>query len=146
MKISKAMKKISRLKGKISVLSTRIEISVSIISTNAFKENFSDLLVSRATAINDLNNLKALVMKTNIKHDKFITVLQLGETKTLLELYKRLTIEDGFIKNGFAETQTEYKSQLSDKERNNIVDELQQRINDITDELDEFNASTDLVM
>jgi len=146
MKVSKAMKQIARIKGQLSIIDNRMHDCISTISPNDFKEDFNNLQSIRTKLINDLNNLKVLVMQTNIKHDMFKTILELGELKSQLELYKSFTIKSGIFTSGYSETQTEYKSQISEADRNKIIDELQNKINDLTDKLDEFNASTNLVM
>jgi len=146
MKISKAMKHIARLKGKISDLTQRMSECTSINEENDFIEDFYQLRNDRNKAIVELIEYKDAVMKANIKYNKFITILELAEIKNEIELYKNLFIKQGVTKEGYNGTTINYKSQITISEKNDKINELQEHINDLTDELDIFNATTDIII
>ena len=144
MKIAKAMKHIARLKGKIADITNRINKCVSTDVDNEFDEKFADLVLTRNNLVSDLISLKDKVMKANIKYDKFTLILELAEAKNKIDMFKNLNIRNGKHNGGFSSNETVYKTQYTIAERNDKIEEIQNLINDITDELDVFNASTDI--
>jgi DNA repair ATPase RecN len=145
MKIAKAMKTISRLKGEISQLYSRIEKSMSTIESNAnFDESYSELVNAVNTATAQLVDLKNRVQIANINGGMFAKILELGELKNTLKFYTQLDIKSGVITQRFSEDTKCFKSQISVATKNGIIEHLQKEINDITDQLDEFNAVTEI--
>lgn len=142
MKIVKAMKKVSRLQGEIKTLQSRFKEGITVLEGNEFGENISSLHEELDKKTKELIRLKNDIMKTNIKHDMFPTILILGELKKHIEFLKDLEVGSGFRKT--FEGKDEYKSQMSLKEKNYTVQKCQEKINELTDKLDDFNASTDI--
>ena len=144
MKISKAMKKIARLKGKISDISSRMISCVSTINENEFTEDFNKLYNERKKLTEELIELKNKVMKANIEHGAFITILELAEHKSEIEFLRTLNIKQGTVSKTFSNEAMVYKTQLTVEEKNKRIDELQEKIDELTDRLDEFNAITNI--
>ena len=144
MKISKAMKQISRLKGAIQSLDKRMVLALTQLKINEYTESFNDLVKLKSETVNQLISLKDKVMAKNIEHNMFYKIITLGELKTELNFYNSLTIKNGAVSN-YGDTPTVYKSQLTAKDIIAITNTLQLHINDLTDELDIFNATTDIV-
>ena len=144
MKISKAMKKISRLKGEICKIDIRIHQCISTNDVNEFIEDYNKLMTTREEKVKELMKLKNAVMVQNIKHGKFETIIHLSELKNKIDLYKGLNIKIGITNDGYSSEPQTYKSQITVTEKNELIDELQRRIEALTDELDEFNATTSI--
>jgi len=144
MKIAKAMKIISRLKGEIKLIDDRIQKCVSAPETNEFTENLAFLTNVRVLKVEELIKLKVKVMEKNIQHGKFEIITTLSELKNTIVLYKDLEIKSGIVQVRYETTNLTYKTQLTIAEREAHITQLQHQINDMTDELDIFNASTDI--
>ena len=85
-------------------------------------------------------------MQTNVKYNMFRIILNLGELKSYIDYVRELSPKHGMIKEGYGydKEMTKFKSQITVADRNRTVDECQNLINKLTDELDDFNAKTDL--
>jgi len=145
-KIVKALKKIARLKGEIKELKKRISSSLNTVKGNDFEELFDTLDAELAAKTNEMMGLKEAVMKANIAGGVFGKILKMGELKSLLDFYRELEPKNGVQENWRNDIAIEYVSQLTRVRKNEIVSGRQQEINDISDELDTFNATTDIVI
>jgi len=146
MRIVRAMKKVKRLQGEIRELKHRIQRGLYALEENEFSANYEELNTLLHTRREELMRLKIGVMHANVKHGMFKVVLELGELKAHMVYLREFSIKDGIVLNdGYGNSEKiKYKSQVSEKVKNNAIQECQQRINDLTDTLDEFNAKTDI--
>lgn len=146
MKIVRAMKKQSRLVGEIKDLQERIQGCISVMEENDYPEDYPTLLHALNEKVHDLIVLKTRIMHTNVKHGMFGVIVNLGELKNRLEQIKRFNPEAGVRLSGYSlnAEKTKYKSQISLQDKQTMIDSYQQKINDMTDKLDDFNAVTDL--
>lgn len=145
MKIARAMKKLALLKGDIGELEARISSNISTIDGNEFEENFSELFEKLNAKINKLVEMKTKIMKANVENGVYEKILRIGEYKGLIDFLKNLEIKRGRKTVGYSEKDiVEFISQISVSERNKMVDEIKDNIIQATDDLDEFNSSTDI--
>jgi len=145
MKIFKAQKKVKRLKGEINNLADRIQNTISTLANNKYEESYTDLIQEHFEKVTELIKLKVAIHEQNIKHGMFKQILELGETKNKLNLIKSLNVRIGEVNEGYRlEKPIEYKSQLTVKEKNQIIKDLENAIVQMTDKLDDFNAVTDI--
>lgn len=146
MKIVRAMKKVSRLQGEIKEIKKRMSATLNTLDENDFTESFIELRSMLYEKVNELMLLKAKIMDANIKGGKFHVILALGELKSMIAFLKELDPKEGVQESRFSMSanNTKYKTQLTLLEKNELISDCQQRINDYTDELDEFNATTEL--
>ncbi len=145
MKIAKAMKVIARTKGEINSLTSRITNAVVTVEGNAFKEDIPKLKKQRDEEVEKLKCLKVRVMETNIKHGMFETIVSISELKNEIEMFRDMDIKEGKTNERYGSNEVTYITQISEATRNDKVAELQNNINEFTDALDVFNASTDLI-
>lgn len=143
MSIVKAQKKIHLIKGEISELTDRIEESISTNVKNEYKEDYSELIAELTSKKQFLVTLKNAVMQKNIECNMFNKILELGENKAWLQFYKGLNIREGEVQSPrwSDDGSSTYKSQLTESERQDEIKKLKVVIEDLTDTLDEFNAS-----
>ena len=147
MKIVKAQKKIARLKGEIKEIKKRMSACLSTIKGNEFPEDFKTLDALLAEKTNEMIQLKNAVMKANIAGDMFVKVLHLGEQKSAIDFLKELDPKRGIQDSSWrSESLMAYDSQLTTAAKNALVEACQKKINDLTDELDEFNATTSIIL
>lgn len=142
MKIVRAQKEISRLKGEIKELKHRMERCLNTVEENEFSEDFYMLWELLNTRTMRLITLKNAVMEANINNGKFLLILELGELKNYLEFLRELNPIEGVVTNRFDDNSQKYKSQSSEKSKQHTISKIQEKINHITDELDDFNAAT----
>ncbi len=146
MKIVKAMKKIARLKGEVRELKKRMSRCLNTLEDNEdFVESYKDLEKELLHKITMIINLKSIIMKANIDNNMFSVIVNLGELKSYMEYLKELEPKSGFNSlNDYSDKNAEFKSQLTIKEKNDKISECQKAINDLTDLLDDFNATTNV--
>ena len=146
MKIVKAMKQVSRLQGEIKELKKRMSACLSTLEDNDFLEGFDSLKETYYEKVNELMSLKTKIMMVNIRGGKFQTILAMGEMKSYIEFLKELDPKEGVQESRYSlgSNNSKYKSQLTISSKNSMIEECQQLINDYTDELDEFNAITEI--
>jgi len=145
MKIARAMKKISLLKGDIGELEARISSNISTIDGNEFEENFEELFGKLKEKIDKLVEMKMKIMKANVENGVYEKILRIGESKGLIDFLKNLEIKRGRKTVGYSEKDiVNFISQISVSERNKMVDAIKEQIIQATDELDEFNSSTNI--
>jgi hypothetical protein len=140
--VAKAMKQIARTKGKIADLTNRMIKCVNTIDTNNFIEDYATLETTRKEQVALLIDLKNKVMKVNIKHNMFETILTLSERKNEIDFLRGLEVKQGVFTDRYRDTTATYKTQVEPQARTKRIDELQDEINELTDTLDAFNATT----
>jgi cell fate (sporulation/competence/biofilm development) regulator YmcA (YheA/YmcA/DUF963 family) len=145
MKIVRAMKQVKRLQGEVKELQKRASSCLNTIEGNEFSEKFDELLTELSEKKLRLRTLKNGVMVANIQGDMFKKILELGELKSHIDFIRELEPQVGISESRYADTIQKKISQWTVAEKNKAVQQTQQRINDLTDELDEFNAKTDIV-
>jgi len=145
MKIVRAMKQIKRLQGEVKELQKRASSCLNTIDGNEFSEKFGDILKELAEKKGRLSALKNGVMFANVKGDMFKKILQLGELKSFIDFLRELEPQAGVAEARYGETPQRRISQWTVVEKNKAVQQTQQKINDLTDELDDFNAKTNIV-
>jgi len=144
MKIVKAQKKIAHLKGEVSRLKERAKRCVRTQKGNDFTEKFEDLKNIIESKLNELIDLKVKVMRANIESGVFKKVIILGELKSTIELYRALEVESGTYRQEFGAGEVSYVSQMTVKQKNDSIEDLQKKIEKLTEELDDFNAITEI--
>jgi hypothetical protein len=143
MKIVRAMKERSRLEGEIKQIKHRIQNCISTISGNSFTENFPELFTLLTDRLNKLAGLKNAIMRANVEHGMHRHIVQLGELKQYLVFLRELEPKSGKQEARYSEVSESYESQITFKEKNDVIQATQVEINRITDLLDDFNAKTD---
>jgi len=146
MKIVRAMKKIARLKGELKVVKHRLQNCLNTLVENEFDEKFDDLSKEFLDKRNEMMKLKAGVMHANVKGNMFRIIIQLGEMKSYMDFLKELEPKTGLQESRYSmgEGKSKYKSQLTITLKNQLLKECQDKINELTDILDEFNAKTEI--
>ncbi len=144
MKIAKALKKVTKLKGEISELNSRLQSSSTTLKDNEFEEKYNDLIDEMDAKKEELVDLKNKIMVANVNGGKYKQILTLGELKDYLSTVKNISVTNGVQARSYGEGTLEYKSQLTLADKRTQVKSLEERIEAIVDELDEFNATTEI--
>lgn len=144
MKIVRAMKERSRLEGEIKDIKHRMQNCLNAIDGNDYTESYEDLFILFMDRLGKLTSIKNAVLNANIKGGMFKTILLLGELKSYLVFLRELDPKVGKQEPSYRDTVEVYKSQMTVKDKLEVVQKTQKEINRITDLLDEFNAKTDI--
>jgi hypothetical protein len=148
--LAKALKIKSKLIGEIKELESMIYNKNSFIinqnnsiDNHISKYDVTKMLSELNSKIEKLVNIKIAINDANseIIHQIFT----ISEYKSQLKFISGLDIKEGFTRRGYMETEaSEYYSQIDDNMRNTMKKELQTKIDNIQDELDNYNHSTKL--
>lgn len=146
MKLHKALKLRKSLIGEITKLKQLIKEKNSyLIGTNnptSVKIDVKVLYGELLDKINKLVALKYVINEANAEIQSKIYVL--SENKALISFWNEVSVLEGAQAIGYAEHIKEYGVQIDEIERNNIVKELQKKVDAIQEEIDTFNYTTEI--
>jgi hypothetical protein len=145
MKIVRAMKETSRIKGEIKEIKKRISKCLNTLEGNEVIEKFDDLMNLLEERTKKLISLKTSIMAANVEADMFTVIVRLGELKSKMDFLRELEPKKGLQESDYGSTQNRYTSQWSESDKNKAIQATQSEINKLTDDLDEFNSSADIV-
>lgn len=146
MKLSKALKQknrmageISRVRGLIDRENSRLEKDFDEIKIRNLFNQFNQLLL-------DIVELKSKIQIATAPISA--KLLTLAELKGKIEFYKTLDTKSGEKTQSNFRTEKEtiltYKAYYTQDDIDNLESELQEQINDLQDEIDDYNASTSI--
>ena len=146
MKISRAIKRRKRLEGQIAKLRNRISNNISELEENMYEENYGDLTNQLDEKIKELLDLKEGIMEKNVYGKKYRVILEIAELKGSIEHLKGLPIRSGMVVAGrySDDADRKWKTQLTNLNRNKAIDDLEDIIVTLTEELDDFNGTTEV--
>lgn len=143
MTINQALKEKNRLAGKLKVLDQRIQNNVKWIKSNKPAYDFSNLLSERLNVMQNLIDLKTAISKATTPIAGLIILL--AELKSQLLTYRSLDVREGLVLDRYSNTiGIEYQSAIDQKELDYMIDGTEVKISAVQDELDKFNASTEI--
>jgi hypothetical protein len=145
MKLHKALKLRKKLTGEISRLKAQIQTKNSYIvgSLNAEKYNVPQLYAELLKKIDELVGLKFAINEANREIQSKIYVL--SENKALIAFWNETSVQEGTQLIGYSDKQTqEYKVQIDEEKRNEMIKEFQTKVDSLQEEIDTFNYTTDI--
>ena len=142
MKIVKAQKKIAHLKGEIKELRERAKNCVCTLKGNSpyLAGDFSAIMAVIFKKVEELISLKTRIIKINVEKGVFEKIATLGELRSQVVFLRELDIKEGIVAKDYQENSREYVSQLSEAQKNEMIEETQKKIETLMEELDDFNA------
>jgi hypothetical protein len=144
MKLSKALK----LKNKkVTDYNNTVTKMISVNSYDITSKRYYDtrkLLEEVIVKRDDLIKFKTAIHTTSEPIRE--KIFRLGELKNLLMNFNRLSTNEGVIKSrGYGtEEVTTYKCTINELEKVALIESIQTEIEDIQDDIDVFNATTEL--
>ncbi|MES2517891.1 MAG: hypothetical protein V4585_07270 [Bacteroidota bacterium] len=143
MKITKALKQKNKIVAELKMLRERIEEYNSVFTGNPRPYDVAETQEQLMAKVQELVSLKTRLAQANtVIYSK---IFELSELKGLAQFYKHLDIKDGLSKDhSYDEMLQGYESVLKVKQRDDLVIELETRIEALQDELDEFNILTEI--
>ena len=145
MKLAKALKLKNKLLKEYNATLSRT-ISSNCYDVDTQKVYNSAVLLQEAIAQRDRYvTLKAAIHSTSEPIRK--KIFELGELKSFLSKFESLTTREGIVKdsNYNGTTVKTYAADISEQSKQEIIKSLEESIENIQEEIDSFNATTDLV-
>ena len=144
MKLSKALK----LKNKkVTDYNNTITKMVSYNSYDLESKKVYDsklLLEESLTKMEDLIKFKAAIHNTSAPIRE--KIFKLGELKNFIMNLNRLNTSEGKVRNGYgSDVVTIYVCDIDELEKVKLIEKTQEEIEQLQDEIDVFNATTELV-
>lgn len=146
MKIAKALKIKNRLAGELNRIKALIERENSQLLANFNENKMKELSESFYNTKADLIRLKAKIqMKTAPISEKLIAI---AETKDEMSFFQSLDTKDGesiVTRYGTEPNTIVYKAYYTQDDVDKKVVEIQAQIDNLQDEIDEYNATTSIL-
>ena len=145
MKLAKALKLKNKLLKEYNVTLSRT-ISSNCYDVDTQKVYNSAVLLEEAILQRDRYiALKAAIHSTSEPIRK--KIFELGELKSFLSKFESLNTREGIVKdsNYNGTTVKTYAADISEQRKQEIIKSLEESIEDIQEDIDAFNATTDLV-
>ena len=145
MNISKAMKKLKKLKNRSSTIGAKISKHNRTLTEKDHIYEVEDLIKEYKTVTDEIVSTKLAIMKANVDSGNYELILRIGELKGFRSVLDNVDTSSGIdeeaMRYGSSE-KIEYKAQISEKKMEEIVTVLEEEIEGHIDTLDEFNAKT----
>ena len=145
MKIHKALKVKNRLTGELNKLKEVVNRENSRRNDNASKIDCSKVMSELLEVSNKLNRIKTAIAEANVGIYGSIDLM--GELKNLISFYTCLDTREGeevAYLGGDQQTTFRYTAFLNKEEVELRIRALQNRINELQDKIDDYNAITDV--
>jgi len=143
MKLIRALSEKNKLARKIKDIQARIKEHNSYIAGNSPVYNIEEQLRDLNESIDKIIEIKSKIAAANL--EKIESVYRLSEMKSLASFLKKLSIKEGKVKgDGYSSDVNEYESEVSNVERDKLVEDLETRIDFLQMEMDKFNFEKEI--
>jgi hypothetical protein len=143
MTIRQALKQKNKLVQELKELNGRLQNNNSIIEGNSRDYSSKETLTAIYSKVNELTVLKTKIHRANAPvYDK---IFLLSELKSVAQTLRALDCTNGIAVDFYArrsESQIVKNAEITTTERDTEIKFLESRIEQIQDELDQFNAVT----
>lgn len=143
MTVKQALKLKNKLVQELNELQARLQANNTVIEGNQRSYSAKETLSEIYKKVDELNFIKTKIHRANVPvYDK---IFLLAELKSLVSKLKMLDCTNGVSDDYFSrrsETQIIKNSEISVVERDNETKFLENRIEELQEELDHFNATT----
>ncbi len=137
MKLYKALKLKKSLVGEITKLKSKINSCNCYNIANSMKYDSRELYGLMMKKINNLLDLKLAINEANNSIQK--DIYRLSELKSLINFLQALNVTEGESGSCYGDKIVIYKSTIDEKERDGMIDKLQEEIDMIQEKMDTFN-------
>lgn len=144
MNIKQALKKknllVNEIKQEFAKCMTYNSVEVGNIRPYSAKESLANYI----TKTNELISLKTAIHKANVP--VYGKIFRLSELKSIVKYVNSINCADGKERASYGQTEPRYlEVEIGVVERDNMIKAFEVEIDTIQDELDYFNATTELV-
>lgn len=142
MNIKQALKRknklASKLKQALAIMSTSNSI---VVGANAAYSSQAKLKEATDTAM-ELVALKAKIHAANVPVAGLI--FEASELKGMIQALRNMSCNSGAVYGYRSETPIQYTAEISELRRDELVADLEARLDEINEQLDQFNAITQI--
>jgi hypothetical protein len=145
MKLYKALKLRKKLVGEVAKIKMQIQTknSYTVGSVDPEKFDVNKIYAELQAKINELVGLKYVINEANRPIQE--QIYKLSELKALLSFWNSVSVVEGTQTMGYSEVKTvEYKAQVDEIKRDEMVKEFQKKVDAIQEEIDTYNYTTDI--
>lgn len=145
MKLAKALKLKNKLLKEYNVTLSRVVTSNSYDVDTKKVYNAAELLVEAVTQRDKYVSLKAAIHTTSEPIRK--KIFELGELKNFLSRINSLPTTEGIVKESSyrSDSVNTYAVDITEQQKQDLIKAVEDAIENIQEEIDQFNATTDLV-
>lgn len=140
MNIKQALKRknklASKLKQALAIMSTSNSI---VVGANTAYSSQAKLKEATDTAM-ELVALKTKIHAANVPVAGLI--FETSELKGMIQALRNMSCNSGAVISYRSETPIQYEAEISELRRDELVADLENRLDEINDQLDQFNATT----
>lgn len=143
--LKQALKLKNQLVTDIQELENLIRQNNSILAGNSRDYSVSDLMIELDSKILELVSLKAAIQRANTPI--FDKIFMLSELKSKVQTFKSIPTSEGKQRNGYGNGEPEVLTvELNQKRVRELTKGIESQIQTIQDDLDTFNAVTQIVI
>lgn len=143
MKLIKALSNKNKLARGIKDIQKRITEHNSFIAGNSPVYSIDEQMKQLNQNINELIEVKSSIARANIQVIE--SVYRLSELKSLASFLKKLIIKEGKVKEqSYNSDVNEWECELSNTDRDKLVEKLEQEIDELQMKMDRYNYETDI--
>ena len=145
MKVAKALKLKNKMLSEYTDLVNKMICSNSSISTAKKNYNAKELFDKSRVSQSEIVKLKTAIHEASAPIRS--KIFEIGELKSFVSYFNRINTQEGLVKErgyGAGVSEDIYVVDFSELEKVEIVKSLQDQIEAIQEELDSFNATTEV--
>jgi hypothetical protein len=144
MNINQALKRKNELAGKLKVLDSRLAANARWLKGNTPQYQFGDVMTERKKVMIDLVDLKAAISRAS--QPIVGKILEMSELKAFIASFRHISVSKGLEANSYRANQSvlEYDSAMNERDKDLIAEESEARIRELQDDIDHFNATTEI--
>lgn len=143
MKLIKALSTKNKLARNIKEIQNKITAHNSYIAGNTPVYDIRQQINELNSSIDEIVKIKASIAQANLH--KIETVYRLSELKSLCSFLKKLKINEGKVKeSSYNSDVNEWECEISNIERDKLVHDLEEEIENLQMEMDRYNYETDI--
>lgn len=142
--LAKALKLKNRLAGRLSKVGTDIAAWNSVLQEQVGQVNVAALVQEYEKISDALIKLKGLIFRSNVPIQE--KIFEKTELASRIAFLAYLPTKSGIERHSYQNTSVEYVAFLTKKEVDSTTRTLEKRIDNIQDEIDEFNNSTKITV
>ncbi|WP_299456966.1 hypothetical protein [uncultured Microscilla sp.] len=142
MNIAKALKMKNQLINEINKLKAKVKNHNSVVKGNEHTYDIPKLLLQLEAKSQELVKLKVKLTQANaMVQDK---IYEVGELKSMITFYREISVKQGKVNIGYNNELVAYEAQFKQRDKDEAIEKLEQRIMKLQDELDAFNYTTSI--
>lgn len=142
MNIKQGLKRKQKLLGLISEELKKVQTYNSIIAGNDRPYDVNEALNNYRNYTNELIKLKTAIHKANVP--VFDNIFRLSELKSQIKSIRTISCESGKTTHPYKDIVTEKESIISIADKDTLIKNLEEQIEKLQEELDEFNYKTNI--